>query len=152
MKRNVIETVLGGVVLLVAGLFLVFAYLGSDVKPIKGYEITARFDAIDGLSIGSDVRIGGVKIGSVVDQSIDTEDFRAVVTLAILPEVKLPEDTKASITSAGLLGTKYIKLEPGGAGTRIAGGGEIEQTKSVISMEEMLGKVIFLVTDERPAQ
>ena len=152
MKRNVIETVLGGVVLLVAGLFLVFAYFGSDVKPVKGYEIIARFDAIDGLSIGSDVRIGGVKIGSVVDQSIDTEDFRAVVTLAILPEVKLPEDTKASITSAGLLGAKYVKLEPGGAGTRIAGGGEIEQTKSVISLEEMLGKVIFLVTDERPAQ
>ena len=152
MKRNVIETVLGGVVLLVAGLFLVFAYLGSDVKPVKGYKVTARFDAIDGLSVGSDVRIGGVKIGSVVDQSIDTEDFRAVVTLAILPEVKLPADTKASITSAGLLGTKYVKLEPGGAGTRIAGGGEIEQTKSVISLEEMLGKVIFLVTDERPAQ
>ena len=152
MKRNVIETVLGGVVLLVAGLFLVFAYFGSDVKPVKGYEIIARFDAIDGLSIGSDVRIGGVKIGSVVDQSIDTEDFRAVVTLAVLPEVKLPEDTKASITSAGLLGAKYVKLEPGSAGTRIAGGGEIEQTKSVISLEEMLGKVIFLVTDERPAQ
>ena len=149
MKRNVIETVLGGVVILVAGLFLVFAYLDSDVRSVKGYNVIAKFDAIDGLSVGSDVRIGGVKIGNVVDQMIDAEDFRAVVTLVILPEVKLPVDTKASITSAGLLGTKYVKLEPGGADAKIPGGGQIQQTKSVISLEEMLGKVIFLVTDQQ---
>ena len=149
MKRNVIETVLGGVVILVAGLFLVFAYLGSDVRSVKGYNVIAKFDAIDGLSVGSDVRIGGVKIGNVVDQMIDAEDFRAVVTLVILPEVKLPVDTKASITSAGLLGTKYVKLEPGGADAKIPVGGQIQQTKSVISLEEMLGKVIFLVTDQQ---
>jgi ABC-type transport system involved in resistance to organic solvents, periplasmic component len=147
MKRNIIETVLGGVVLLVAGLFLVFAYLGSDVRSVEGYNVTAKFDAIDGLSLGSDVRIGGVKIGSVVDQKVDTEDFQAVVTLVILPEVKLPEDTKASITSSGLLGTKYVKLEPGGADAKIIGGGRIQHTKSVVSLEEMLGKVIFLVTE-----
>ena len=149
MKRNVIETVLGGVVILVAGLFLVFAYLGSDVRSVKGYKVIAKFDAIDGLSVGSDVRIGGVKIGNVVDQMIDSDDFRAVVTLVILPEVKLPVDTKASITSAGLLGTKYVKLEPGGADEKIPGGGQIQQTKSVISLEEMLVKVIFLVTDQQ---
>ena len=149
MKRNVIETVLGGVVILVAGLFLVFAYLGSDVRSVKGYKVIAKFDAIDGLSVGSDVRIGGVKIGNVIDQMIDAEDFRAVVTLVILPEVKLPVDTRASITSAGLLGTKYVKLELGGADAKIPGGGQIQQTKSVISLEEMLGKVIFLVTDQQ---
>jgi phospholipid/cholesterol/gamma-HCH transport system substrate-binding protein len=152
MKRNVIESVLGGVVLLVAGLFLVFAYLGSDIRPIEGYEVTAKFNAIDGLTVGSDVRIGGVKVGSVVEQTIDTKDFRAVVKLAILSEVALPSDTLASVTSAGLLGNKYIKLEPGGAKENISGGAEIKRTKDVISMEELLGKVIFLVTDESPAQ
>jgi phospholipid/cholesterol/gamma-HCH transport system substrate-binding protein len=152
MKRNVIESVLGGVVLLVAGLFLVFAYLGSDIRPIQGYEVTAKFNAIDGLTVGSDVRIGGVKVGSVIEQTIDTKDFRAVVKLAILSEVSLPSDTLASVTSAGLLGNKYIKLEPGGAKENIAGGAEIKRTKDVISMEELLGKVIFLVTDESPAQ
>ena len=152
MKRNVIESVLGGVVLLVAGLFLVFAYLGSDIRPIQGYEVTAKFNAIDGLTVGSDVRIGGVKVGSVVGQTIDTKNFRAVVKLAILSEVSLPSDTLASVTSAGLLGNKYIKLEPGGAKENIAGGAEIKRTKDVISMEELLGKVIFLVTDESPAQ
>ena len=152
MKRNVIESVLGGVVLLVAGLFLVFAYLGSDIRSIQGYEVTAKFNAIDGLTVGSDVRIGGVKVGSVIDQTIDTKDFRAVVKLAILSEVSLPSDTLASVTSSGLLGNKYIKLEPGGAKENIAGGAEIKRTKDVISMEELLGKVIFLVTDESPAQ
>jgi phospholipid/cholesterol/gamma-HCH transport system substrate-binding protein len=152
MKRNVIESVLGGVVLLVAGLFLVFAYLGSDIRPIQGYEVTAKFNAIDGLTVGSDVRVGGVKVGSVIEQTIDTKDFRAVVKLAILSEVSLPSDTLASVTSAGLLGNKYIKLEPGGAKENIAGGAEIKRTKDVISMEELLGKVIFLVTDESPAQ
>jgi phospholipid/cholesterol/gamma-HCH transport system substrate-binding protein len=152
MKRNVIESVLGGVVLLVAGLFLVFAYLGSDIRSIQGYEVTAKFNAIDGLTVGSDVRIGGVKVGSVIEQTIDTKDFRAVVKLAILSEVSLPSDTLASVTSAGLLGNKYIKLEPGGAKENIAGGAEIKRTKDVISMEELLGKVIFLVTDESPAQ
>ena len=152
MKRNVIESVLGGVVLLVAGLFLVFAYLGSDIRPIQGYEVTAKFNAIDGLTVGSDVRIGGVKVGSVIEQTIDTKDFRAVVKLAILSEVSLPSDTLASVTSAGLLGNKYIKLEPGGAKENIAGGAEIKRTKDVISMEELLGKVIFLVTDESRAQ
>ena len=152
MKRNVIESVLGGVVLLVAGLFLVFAYLGSDIRSIQGYEVTAKFNAIDGLTVGSDVRIGGVKVGSVIEQTIDTKDFRAVVKLAILSDVSLPSDTLASVTSAGLLGNKYIKLEPGGAKENIAGGAEIKRTKDVISMEELLGKVIFLVTDESPAQ
>lgn len=148
MKRNVIESVLGGVVLLVAGLFLVFAYLGSDIKPIQGYDLIAKFNAIDGLTVGSDVRIGGVKVGSVVEQRIDTKDFRAIVKLTILPEVKLPADTVAHVTSAGLLGSKYVKLEPGGSTEVMAGGAEIVRTKDVISMEELLGKVIFLVTDQ----
>jgi phospholipid/cholesterol/gamma-HCH transport system substrate-binding protein len=148
MKRNVIESILGGVVLLVAGLFLLFAYLGSDIRPIQGYEVTAKFNAIDGLTVGSDVRIGGVKVGNVVEQVIDQKDFRAVVKLAILSEVLLPSDTLATVTSSGLLGNKYIKLEPGGAKEIILGGAEIKRTKDVISMEELLGKVIFLVTDE----
>ena len=152
MKRNVIESVLGAVVLIVAGLFLAFAYMGSDVKPVQGYELKAKFNAIDGLSVGSDVRIGGVKVGSVVDQKVDTSDFRAVVSLSILSEVRLPADTVARITSAGLLGSKYVKLEPGGAEDNLANGTEIKRTKDVISMEELLGKVIFLVTDEAPAQ
>ena len=147
MKRNVIESVLGGVVLLVAGLFLVFAYLGSDIRPTQGYELLAKFNAIDGLAIGSDVRIGGVKVGTVVDQRIDPKDYRAIVNFRVISEVKLPVDTVARITSAGLLGSKYVKLEPGGSKETILGGAEIRITRDVISMEELFCKVIFLVSD-----
>ncbi len=76
MNRNVIESVLGGVVLLVAGLFLVFAYLGSDIRPIQVYEVIAKFNAIYGLTVVSDVRIGGVKVGSVFQQNIDPRESK----------------------------------------------------------------------------
>lgn len=148
MKQSVIETVLGGVVLLVALLFLVFAYNSSDLRPVKGYTVTARFNAVDGLTVGSDVRIGGVKIGSVVAQSIDPDTYRAVVTLSVSPEVRLPSDTVVKIASEGLLGGKYVKLEPGGGQRMAMAGGELTDTRDVVSLEELLGRVIFLVTDE----
>ena len=65
MRRSVIETVLGAVVLLVAGIFFFVAYTGSDIKPTVGYQVQARFNAIDGLTVGSDARVGGVKVGTV---------------------------------------------------------------------------------------
>ncbi len=150
MRRSVIETVLGAMVLLVAAVFLIFAYTSSDLKPVLGYEVTARFNSIDGLTVGSDVRIGGVKVGSVVAQAIDQEAYQAVVDFTVRPEIRLPEDTLVSVTSSGLLGGKYLKLDPGSADNMVGNGGELSNTKDVISLEELLGKVIFLVTDESP--
>lgn len=148
MKRNVIETVLGAVVLLVAGFFLAFAYNSADLRPVAGYKITARFNAVDGLTVGSDVRVGGVKIGSVVGQSIDLESYQAVVVMSLRPDISLPDDSVASVSSEGLLGGKYIRLDPGGSEKHLTDGGELTETKDIVSLEEMLGKVIFLVTDE----
>ena len=148
MSRNVIETVLGGVVLIVAGLFLVFAYTTTDIRPVTGYTVTARFNAIDGLTVGSDVRVGGVKVGSVVGQRVDMEEFRAVVRMTIRPDVRLPDDSVVSVSSEGLLGGKYIRIDPGGSATMLADQGEFANTRDIVSLEEMLGKVIFLVTDE----
>ncbi len=152
MKRNIIETGLGAIVILVAVSFLVFSYNLSDLRPAQGYDLVAKFNAIDGLAVGSDVRIAGVKVGTVVDQTIDQQEFRAIVTMKIKPEVKLAKDTIVRISSAGLLGGKYIKLEPGGATEVLNEGGELTNTKDVISMEELLGKVIFLVTGEEGAK
>ncbi|MDH3702169.1 MAG: outer membrane lipid asymmetry maintenance protein MlaD [Alphaproteobacteria bacterium] len=148
MKRNIIETGLGAIVIMVALSFLVFSYSLSDLRPAQGYDLIAKFNAIDGLAVGSDVRIAGVKVGTVVDQTIDQKEFRAIVTMKIMPDVKLAKDSVVRISSAGLLGGKYIKLEPGGATEVLSEGGELTNTKDVISMEELLGKVIFLVTGE----
>lgn len=148
MKRNVIETILGAVVLIVAAVFLSFAWSSANLRPVAGYHLTARFNAVDGLTVGSDVRVGGVKIGSVVGQSIDMEEFRAVITMTIKPEIKLPEDSIANVSSEGLLGGKYIRIDPGASGNRLSDGDELTETRDIVSLEEMLGKVIFLVTDE----
>jgi phospholipid/cholesterol/gamma-HCH transport system substrate-binding protein len=148
MKRSVIETVLGAVVLLVAGIFFFFAYASSDIRPTVGYEIQARFYAIDGLTVGSDARVGGVKVGAVTDMRIDQNTYQAVTTLMIESRITLPDDTQAVISSDGLLGGKYVRLEPGKSEKKIADGGELTNTKDVISLEELLGKIIFLVTDE----
>ncbi len=148
MKRSAIETVLGAVVLLVAAVFLVLAYNTTDLKPKSGYELISRFYAVDGLAIGSDVRIGGVKVGSVVDQYVDSEEYQAVVKISVHNAIKVPDDSSASISSSGLLGGKYLKIDPGHSATLLADGGEITQTKDVVALEELLGKVIFLVTDQ----
>ena len=148
MRRNVIETVLGAVVLLVAGVFLAFAYSSADLRPVAGYKISARFNAVDGLTVGSDVRVGGVKIGSVVGQSIDLESYQAVVVMSIRPDIGLPEDSVAMVSSEGLLGGKYIRIDPGASEKHLADGSTLAETRGIVSLEEMLGKVIFLVTDE----
>ena len=147
MGRNLVETVMGAVVLLIAAFFLVFAYGTSDLRPIEGYEITARFNSVGGLKEGSDVRIGGVKVGSVADQRLDTERFQAVIVMTIKSGIKLPTDSVASVTGDSLLGGKYVKLEPGAAKTLIAAGGEIKKTRDALVLEQVLGRMIFLLTE-----
>ena len=147
MKRSIIETVLGAVVLLVAGVFFAFAYNTADIRPNLGYTVTAHFNAIDGLTVGSDVRVGGVKIGSVTGMRVDQDVYRAIVTMNIEDRIRLPDDTAVFISSDGLLGGKYVRLEPGRSQTKVASNGELTNTKDVVGLEELLGKVIFLVTD-----
>ena len=93
------------------------------------------------------MRLGGVKIGAVSELSIDQSVYQAVVTMMIQPRIKLPADTQVLISSDGLLGGKYVRLEPGASKTTLAAGGKLVNTKDVVGLEELLGKVIFLVTD-----
>src|SRR6202012_2553964 len=108
-----VETIMGAVVLAVAGIFLAFALSQSDLGVVKGYSLTASFATVGGLSVGSDVRINGIKVGTVTGQTIDQNSFNAVVKMSIDPKIQLPKDTSASVASDGLLGSKFLKLEPG---------------------------------------
>ncbi|MBT3702365.1 MAG: outer membrane lipid asymmetry maintenance protein MlaD, partial [Alphaproteobacteria bacterium] len=112
-----------------------------------GYEVVARFERIDGLSAGSDVRMSGIKVGTITDQSLDTEDYLAVVRMSIDPAVLLPEDSSAEVVSDGLLGSKYMSLVPGGADDMIEPGGEIKFTQSSVSLEALIGKFMFSSDD-----
>ena len=146
MRRNAIETVMGAVVLLVAGGFVFFAYDMAQVKAVEGYEVTALFYKIGGLNEGSDVRISGIKVGTVIDHELDPESYDARVRMTITREVKLPVDTVASIASEGLLGGKYVRLEPGTDKSYIKDGGTITRTKDFRSLEDQVGEIIFLST------
>ena len=143
MSGNVIETVMGAVVLMVAALFLFFAYTTSQVHAVDGYSVTAQFTRIDGIRDGSDVRIAGVKVGSVVHESLDPKTFLATVKMTINPEYKLPEDTVAEIISSSLLGDKYMSLAPGGSEKDIPPGGQIKYTQATASLEDLIGQMIF---------
>ncbi len=147
MSRRFAETAVGAVVLVIAVWFLFFAYSSSEFRPVKGYSLSAKFTSVGGLAPGNDVRIGGVKIGSVLDQRIDANDFRAVVVFSVRSDVKLPEDTVAAITSDGLLGGKYLRLEPGRAQAMIAAGGTLKNTRDALSLEDLLGRAIFLLSE-----
>ncbi|MBL8630861.1 MAG: outer membrane lipid asymmetry maintenance protein MlaD, partial [Rhodospirillaceae bacterium] len=144
MKRNPIETVLGAVVLLIAGMFLAFAYSTADIQAITGYSVSANFLKVGGLQTGSDVRISGIRVGTVTKQSLDPETFQAKVTMSISGTVKLPEDTEAAIVSDGLLGGKYVNLIPGKAPQIVADGGKIGKTRDFQSVEDLVGEIIFL--------
>ena len=143
MRGNVIETVMGAVVIVVAGLFLVFAYNTSQKRAVSGYELSAEFSRIDGIRQGSDVRISGIKIGSVVAEVLDPKTFLANVRMSIDPSVQLPDDTVAEIISAGLLGDKYMSLVPGGSDKVIPPGGKITYTQSSVSLENLIGQMMF---------
>lgn len=144
MKRSVIETVLGAVVLIVALVFLTFSYSTANVGSVSGYVISADFhQGIGGLNIGDDVQISGVKIGTITGISLVPESYAARVSMSIDPEVRLPDDTAAVIGSESLLGGRYLSLEPGGSEDMLEDGGQIYTTQSPQNLEQLLGKFIF---------
>lgn len=149
MQRSVIETIMGAVVLIVAGLFLYLAHQATDFATSKdGYVLTGTFGAIDGLTLGSDVRIGGVKVGTVTETSIDPELYQAKVEMTVDADVRVPADSTASIASDGLLGGRYVKIDPGNGDEVLAAGEQILDTRDVVALEDLLGRAIFLITDE----
>ena len=146
MRRNVIETVLGAVVLLVAIGFVFVAFSTSDVQTTDGYEVTAQFSDVAGIRPGTDVRMSGLKIGTVVGQRLDPKTLFAVLTFSIQDNVKLPADTSARIVPDGLLGNNFVSLEPGGAEEVIPPGGRIQYTQGAINVVDLLGRFMFTGT------
>ena len=113
MGRNFAETVMGGMVLAVAMVFLYFFVNTAQISAVEGYSVSAAFAKIGGLQKGSDVRISGINVGTVISSGLDSETYDAVIKLSIEPSVKLPKDTVAMIASEGMIGGKYVRLRPG---------------------------------------
>ena len=145
--RSLAEVLTGAAVLTVAAVFLGYAILHGGRAPVTdGIALTAAFDRVDGLSQGADVKIGGVKVGAVTRLAIDPESFQAIATMRVRADLRLPRDSSAEVQSEGLLGGRYIAIVPGGADAVLADGGRITETQGSISLESLLGRFIFSVT------
>ncbi len=143
MKRNLIETLMGAVVLVIAAFFVITTYQSSGLKKDYGYKLNALFDKVDGIAVGSDVRVGGIKVGTVVGESLDMDSYRAKLIMGIDKDVRVPTDSTAEIVSDGLLGGKYISLVPGADNEMLKDGGVIQYTQSSVNLEQLIGKIAF---------
>ena len=142
MKRNAFETLIGALVLAVAVTFFYFAYQKVAVSTVSGYPVYATFSDIGSLTEGAEVRIGGIKVGNVVATELDQAYF-ARVTLAIESGVELTTDTFAQISSDGLLGDPFVRLEPGGEETIIASGDDITYTEGAFNIVDIVKQAVF---------
>lgn len=150
--QRLAEIATGAVVIAVAVFFLAYAVVqgGRATAGNGGLVLTAAFDRVDGLNTGADVRIGGVRVGSVTEMRIDPRTFLAEITLNVRSDLRLPRDSSAEIQSESLLGGRYVAIVPGGAEQVLASGGRITDTQGSISLESLLGRFIFSVTQMNP--
>ncbi|MEI7598866.1 MAG: outer membrane lipid asymmetry maintenance protein MlaD [Aestuariivirga sp.] len=144
MKNSTVETLIGAAVIIIAAAFFFFAYQTSGKGHAAGaYRVSAEFDNAEGVSVGTDVRVAGVKIGSVVDFTLNPENFQANVVMELDPKVKFTDDATAKVTAEGLLGSKFIALEQGGSDALLADGGVISNTQGAVDIWSLISQAMF---------
>ncbi len=144
MKNSTVETLIGAAVIAIAAAFFIFAYTATGSGGgTGGYRLSAEFDNAEGINVGTDVRMAGIKVGTVVAQSLNHENFQALITMTIDPALTLAEDTTAKVTAEGLLGAKFIALEPGGAEEKLAEGGMISYTQGAVDIWSLISQAMF---------
>jgi phospholipid/cholesterol/gamma-HCH transport system substrate-binding protein len=143
LRENAGEAIVGLLVIILAAAFVLFAwrYTGGGGHA-DGYKVTALFPNASGVNVGTDVKVSGLKVGSVTGQKLDPQSFQVAVTLALDPAVKLPADSSAAITSEGLLGSTFISLTPGGAEAPLKNGDTISDTQGAMDLMALIGQFI----------
>ncbi|MHC0054443.1 outer membrane lipid asymmetry maintenance protein MlaD [Actibacterium sp. D379-3] len=144
MAENKIEVVVGGVVLAAAIGFLVYLTNATGVgSTVSGsYELTASFRSVEGVSVGTDVKMAGVKVGTITGLDLNPVTFRADARFSIKNGLELPDDSAIVIASEGLLGGNYIEIVPGGSPINLEPGDEIEDTQGSVSLITLLMKFV----------
>lgn len=144
MKQNILETIIGFLVIIVAISFLVFAYSSNNkIKSSNTYSLKARFQNVEGIAEGSDVMLAGIKIGKVEEMLLDKTTFFAVLKLSIDEGIKLPKDSQASVTTSGFLGGKFISIAPGSDEIDLVHDDQIKYTQSSLNIEALIGKLMY---------
>jgi phospholipid/cholesterol/gamma-HCH transport system substrate-binding protein len=153
MAENTTEVVAGGLVLAVALGFLAYAgqVSGFTGGTGGGYPLVASFRSVDGISVGTDVRLAGVKVGTITKLELNAETFFADATISMRDDIALPDDSAILISSEGLLGGNYVEVLPGGSLTNLEPGAEIEDTQGSVSLVSLLMKFVSAQAGD-PAQ
>lgn len=139
MRENRAEVLVGSAVLACAFGFLIYIWQVAGVGGFSGtYALQASFRSVEGISAGTDVRLAGVKIGSVKDIALNPETFRGDITLAVSEDIKIPDDSAAVIASEGLLGGSFVEIVPGGSLGNFEDGSEILDTQGAVSLISLL--------------
>jgi phospholipid/cholesterol/gamma-HCH transport system substrate-binding protein len=143
VKESPSEVIVGALVLVVAGGFLVYAAQATGFsRGGDSIDLTASFRSVEGITTGSDVRMAGVKIGTVTAMALDPTSFRAQTTLTLDAAIPIPDDSSAVIASEGLLGGAYVEIVPGGSLGTFAPGAEIVDTQGAVSLLDLLLKYL----------
>ena len=141
-ENNIPETIIGAIVVVVAIIFIGFTYMRTGSGSLSGYEIQAKLPRVDGLGVGTDVRLSGIKIGSVSDLTLDPKNYLVTLHMNIRDDVKIPEDSSLIVTSSGLLGSSYVSLTPGGSDKMLASGGMIQNSQGSVDLMGLVGRFI----------
>jgi phospholipid/cholesterol/gamma-HCH transport system substrate-binding protein len=143
LRENIGEALVGLFVVVFAGWFIWFAWgMTGGGDRAGAIHVTALFPNSTGINVGSDVRVAGMKIGTVTEQALDPQSFQVKVRLALDPSVKLPADSSAAITSEGFLGATFISLIPGGETVPLKDGDTIADTQGAMDLMGMVGQFI----------
>ncbi len=141
MASNLSETLIGAVVVATAVGFLVYAGQVAGVTAGgDSYELQAKFTSVQGLNIGGEVQLAGVRVGTITKLELDTVTYQAVTTFTVRSDIEIPEDSEAKVASEGLLGGNFLELTPGGSDYMLEPGAEVEFTQGSVSLLNLLMK------------
>jgi phospholipid/cholesterol/gamma-HCH transport system substrate-binding protein len=139
-QHNLTETLIGAAVVAAAALILLFVWMGKGTGGASGYPLNVRLAKADGLGVGTEVRLSGIKVGSITDLTLDPNTYLVTVHMGIDAGVQVPADSSILVTSAGLLGGAYLSITPGGDDKMLAAGGTIENAQGSIDLMSLIGK------------
>lgn len=143
MAENKAEVAVGGLVLAVAVGFGIYVMQSTGMSGPSGtYPIHASFRTAEGISVGTDVRLAGVKVGTISDLNLNADTFRADATLSLQQDIQIPDDSAIAITSEGLLGGNFVEVIPGASYDYLAAGDEIIDTQGSVSLVSLLMKFV----------
>lgn len=144
MAENTTEVIVGGAVLAVAVGFLVYASQTTGFAPRSdgNYDLAASFRSAEGVTVGTDVRLAGVKIGSVTRLVLNRETYRADTTVTLSDGILVPDDSTILVASEGLLGGNFVEIVPGGSPFNLEPGAEIQDTQGAVSLISLLLKFV----------